>query len=499
MIMQIDGSNLTIDKVVRAARNYTEVELAPEARDKMNRSRDLIEEILAEKKVVYGVNTGFGQLSNVSVSEDEIDLLQYNLVVSCVTGVGNPFPEEVVRAMLLLRANSLAYGNSGVRPVVVETMLEMLNKKVHPHVPCKGSVGASGDLAPLSHLALVLMGRGKAYYDGQLLAGSEAMERAGIESVFLKAKEGLSLCNGTQAMTALGVMAVYDAEKLAYQADLFGALSAEALEAVPLAYDHKIHDIRPHPGQIETARNMRHLLEGSQIIEGAAGKSVQDAYSLRCIPQVHGASKDTINYVKTVIEREINAVTDNPLVFPETSEVLSGGNFHGQPIALVMDFLTIALAELANISHLRIERLTNPALSKGLPAFLVSKPGLNDGYMVAQYTAASLVSENKVLAHPASIDSIPTSASQEDHVSMGTTAARQCREVLENVQYVLAIEAICAAQGIDFRENKPSPRSQKVYEKIRSKVEFLSKDRELSADFEAMVTIIKDGLFLNGI
>lgn len=496
MIMQIDGSNLNIDKVVQVARNHTEVELLPEARDKMNRSRDLIEAILAEKKVVYGVNTGFGQLSDVSISEDEIDLLQYNLVVSCVTGVGDPYPEEVVRAMLLLRANSLAYGNSGVRPVVVETMLEMLNKRVHPHVPCKGSVGASGDLAPLSHLALVLMGRGKAFYDGQLLAGSEAMEKAGIDPVFLKAKEGLSLCNGTQAMTALGTLAVYDAEKLAYHADLFGALSAEALEAVPLAYDHKIHDIRPHPGQIETAGNMRDILKGSSIIEGAAGKSVQDAYSLRCIPQVHGASKDTINYVKTVIEREINAVTDNPLVFPETGEVISGGNFHGQPVALVMDFLTIALAELANISHLRIERLTNPALSRGLPAFLVDKCGLNDGYMVAQYTAASLVSENKVLAHPASVDSIPTSANQEDHVSMGTTAARQCREVLENVQYVLAIEAICGAQGIDFRENKPSPKSKKVYEIIRSKVEFLSKDKELSADFEAVVNIIKNESFL---
>ncbi len=496
MIMQIDGSNLTIDKVVRVARNHIEVELSPEARNKMIRSRELIESILAEKKVVYGVNTGFGQLSDVSINEDEIDLLQYNLVVSCVAGVGDPYPEEVVRAMLLLRANSLAYGNSGVRPVIVETMLEMLNRKVHPHVPCKGSVGASGDLAPLSHLALVLMGRGKAYYDGQLLTGSEAMERAGIEPVFLKAKEGLSLCNGTQAMTALGVLAVYDAEKLAYQADLLGALSAEALEAVPLAFDHKIHDIRPHPGQIETAGNMRDFLKGSQIIEGAAGKSVQDAYSLRCIPQVHGASKDAIGYVKTVIEREINAVTDNPLVFPETGEVLSGGNFHGQPVALVMDFLTIALAELANISHLRIERLTNPALSRGLPAFLVDKPGLNDGYMVAQYTAASLVSENKVLAHPASVDSIPTSANQEDHVSMGTTAARQCREVLENAQYVLAIEAICAAQGIDFRENRPSEKMQKLHNAIRSEVDYLDKDRELNEDFEKVVNMIRMGKFL---
>lgn len=496
MTVTIDGSSLTLEEVARVAREYKSVELDGEARTKMIQSRELIESILAEKKVVYGVNTGFGKLSNVSVSEDEIDLLQYNLVVSCVSGVGDPLPEEVVRAMLLLRANSLASGYSGIRPLLVETMLEMLNKKVHPVVPGKGSVGASGDLAPLSHLALVIIGRGEAWYGGERLPGAVAMQKAGIATVTLKAKEGLSLCNGTQAMTAIGALAVYDAEKLAHCADLFGALSAEALEAVPLAFDHKIHAIRPHPGQVQTAENMRDLLSGSQIIEEADHGRVQDAYSLRCIPQVHGASKDTIAHVKQVIVREMNSVTDNPLVFPETGEVLSGGNFHGQPVALVMDFLAIALAELANISQLRTERLTNPALSMGLPAFLVEKSGLNDGYMMAQYTAAALVSENKVLSHPASVDSIPTSADQEDHVSMGTIAARKCREVLENTQYVLAIEAICACQGIDFRSKKPSPKSQKVYEVIRSKVDFLSEDKELSADFEAVVKLIREeGLF----
>lgn len=496
MTVTIDGSSLTLEEVARVAREYKSVELDGDARTKMVKSRELIESILAEKKVVYGVNTGFGKLSNVSVSEDEIDLLQYNLVVSCVSGVGDPLPEEVVRAMLLLRANSLASGYSGIRPLLVETMLEMLNKKVHPVVPGKGSVGASGDLAPLSHLALVIIGRGEAWYGGERLPGAVAMQKAGIATVTLKAKEGLSLCNGTQAMTAIGALAVYDAEKLAHCADLFGALSAEALEAVPLAFDHKIHAIRPHPGQVQTAENMRDLLSGSQIIEEADHGRVQDAYSLRCIPQVHGASKDTIAHVKQVIVREMNSVTDNPLVFPETGEVLSGGNFHGQPVALVMDFLAIALSELANISQLRTERLTNPALSMGLPAFLVEKSGLNDGYMMAQYTAAALVSENKVLSHPASVDSIPTSADQEDHVSMGTIAARKCREVLENTQYVLAIEAICACQGIDFRSKKPSPKLQKVYETIRSKVDFLSEDKELSADFEAVVKLIKNEKFI---
>ena len=385
MTVNINGNTLSLEQVIIVARHYAEVELAAEAHANIIRSRALIEQILAEKKVVYGVNTGFGLLSNVSISDDEIDQLQYNLVVSCVAGVGEPFPEEVVRAMLLLRANSLSSGYSGVRPIIVETMLAMLNKGVHPVVPQKGSVGASGDLAPLAHLALVLIGRGEAWYKGRLLPGEEAMKQAGIVPVVLKAKEGLSLCNGTQAMTAVGALAVYDALKIARYADLFGALSAEALEAVLLAFDHKIQDIRPHPGQVETAANLRELLKESEILANPSISRVQDAYSLRCMPQVHGASKDAIEYVRQVIEREINAVTDNPLVFPETGEVLSGGNFHGQPVALALDFLAIALSELANISQLRTERLTNPALSMGLPAFLVEKSGLNDGFMVAQY------------------------------------------------------------------------------------------------------------------
>jgi histidine ammonia-lyase len=475
---------------------YEKVEIAEEAYAEMNRSRSVIETILSENKVVYGVNTGFGQLSNVSIPENQLDQLQYNLILSNCTGVGQPFPEEVVRAMILLRANSLVTGNSGIRPLVVEAFLEMLNKKVHPVVPQKGSVGASGDLAPLSHLVLVLLGRGQANYEGELLPGGEALKKAGITPIVLKAKEGLSLCNGTQAMTAVGVLAVHDAMNLALNADIIGALSAEALEAVLDAFDQKIHDIRPHPGQIETAYNMRKLLDGSEILSNPTHSRVQDAYSLRCIPQVHGASKDAIKYAKNVIEIEINSVTDNPLVFSDTGEVLSGGNFHGQPVALAMDFLAIALSELANISERRTERLVNPALSMGLPAFLIAKVGLHDGFMVAQYTAASLVSENKILSHPASVDSIPTSANQEDHVSMGTTAARKCREVLENVRYVLAIEAICACQGIDFRGKKPAPRLQKVHETLRKKVSHLSEDRELYIDFNKVVQMIGNEEFL---
>jgi len=496
MTVMINGNSLSLEQVVSVARCYEKVVLDPEALEKIKKSRSLIERILAEKKVVYGVNTGFGLLSNVSISDDEIEQLQYNLVVSCVAGVGEPFAEEVVRAMLLLRANSLASGYSGVRPVIIDTMLEMLNKGVHPVVPQKGSVGASGDLAPLAHLSLVLMGRGEAWYEGKMLPGAEAMKKAGIAPVVLKAKEGLSLCNGTQAMTAVGSLAVYDATKAVQHADLCGALSAEALEAVMIAFDHKIHAIRHHPGQVKTAQNLRELLQDSEILANPSSNRVQDAYSLRCMPQVHGASRDAIDYVKQVIEREINSVTDNPLVFFETGEVLSGGNFHGQPVALALDFLAIALAELANISQLRIERMTNPALSMGLPAFLVEKSGLNDGFMVAQYTAAALVSENKILAHPASVDSIPTSADQEDHVSMGTTAARKCREILENLYYVLAIEAICACQGIDFRKKKPSSRLQPVYHKIREKVSFMAVDREMNTDFEAVVAMIKENALL---
>jgi histidine ammonia-lyase len=491
MPIQINGKNLTIEDVVKVARNYEKVEISREAYEQMKKSRLVVEKMVANEEIVYGITTGFGKFANVSISSDELEQLQENLILCNTAGVGTPFSEEVVRGMMLLRANSLVRGNSGIRSEVVETLLEMLNKKVHPIVPQKGSVGASGDLAPLSHMVLVLIGKGEAYYNGEILPGAVAMEKAGIKPVKLKAKEGLSLCNGTQAMTSVAALAVYDAINLAKIADIAGALSAEALEAIKDAFDHKIHDIRPHSGQIETAKNLRMLLDGSEIIDSANHCRIQDAYALRCMPQVHGASKDAINYIKGVIETEINSVTDNPLVFPEEEIVLSGGNFHGQPVALVMDFLGIALSELANISERRTERLNNPALSNGLPAFLVKRGGINCGFMIAQYTAASLVSENKVLAHPASVDSIPTSANQEDHVSMGTTAARKAREILENAQNVIAIELLCAAQGIDLRDKKPAPRTYKVYNMIRERVNKLEDDRELYPDINEIVKLIK--------
>ena len=496
MPFQINGTNLTIEMVVQVARNFEEVSIAPQAYELMEKSRNLVEKMVINNEIVYGITTGFGKFANVSISNGQLDQLQENLILCNTAGVGDPFAEEVVRAMMLLRANSLVKGNSGIRPLVVERLLEMLNKKVHPIVPEKGSVGASGDLAPLSHMVLVLLGKGEAYYNGQLMPGKTAMEKAGIEPVRLKAKEGLSLCNGTQAMAALGALAVYDAINIAEIADIAGALSAEALEAIVSAFDPRIHEIRPHSGQIETAKNLRKLLEGSKILHTSDHCRVQDAYTLRCMPQVHGASKDAINYVKGVIETEINSVTDNPLVFPEEEDVLSGGNFHGQPLALAMDFLGIALSELANISERRTERLTNPALSGGLPAFLTEKGGINCGFMIAQYTAASLVSENKVLAHPASVDSIPTSASQEDHVSMGTIAARKARSILENVQNVLAIELLCACQGIDFRQADPAPRTYAAYKMLRERVSKLEDDRELYPDINQAVNLIKEGKFI---
>lgn len=495
----IDGRNLTFGDVVRVARDLEYVTIADECYDAMRLSRTVIEDCVRRGDPVYGVNTGFGKFSSVVIANDDVERLQRNLVVSCCTGVGDSFPAEVVRAMLLLRANSLIIGRSGIRPLVVEGLVQLLNKQVDPVVPRKGSVGSSGDLAPLAHMVLVLLGGGEAFYDGERLPGAQALARAGIEPVILEAKEGLSLVNGTQAMTACAALAVWDARRLAETADLVGAMSAQALEAVPAAFDARLHESRPHPGQALVAKNLRRHLEGADLVAGAEHGRVQDAYSLRCMPQVHGASRDAIGYVQSVVEIEMNSVTDNPLVFSEEGDVLSGGNFHGQPIALVMDFLGIALAELADISERRIERLVNPALSGGLPAFLVRDGGLNDGFMVAQYTAAALVSENKSLAHPASVDSIPTSANQEDHVSMGTIAARQARDIIENAQYVLAIEAICACQGIELRDRAPSVGVARVCHLIRTSVAFLNGDRELSPDIEQVRRLVASGALLGAL
>ena len=496
MTVRIDGRSLRLDDVVRVAREGETVEIADEGYASMERSRAVIDDCLRRGDAVYGVNTGFGKFHDVSIGGADLDLLQRHLVLSCCVGVGEPFPAEVVRAMLLLKVNALAAGESGVRPLLAEGLLEMLNRGVHPVVPQKGSVGASGDLAPLAHLVLVLMGGGEAVFEGEHMGGARALREAGIHPVELRAKEGLALCNGTQAMTAVAALAVHDAGRLADIADVAGALSAEALQAVDAAFDERIHRSRPHAGQLACARNLRTLLAGSPAVDGATHDRVQDAYALRCMPQVHGASRDAIAYVRGVVGTEIDSVTDNPLVYSDEGVVLSGGNFHGQPIALAMDFLGIALAEIGSISERRIERLVNPALSMGLPAFLTAEGGLNDGLMVAQYTAAALVSENKVLAHPASVDSIPTSSNQEDHVSMGTIAARHAREILENVQMVLAVELLCACQGIDLRRVAPGPRTGTAYALVRERVAMLHDDRELHGDLARLAELVRSGALL---
>lgn len=497
-VIEIDGNSLTIEDVIMVARHSTQVMLSQDGIAKMERSYQMVRLLIEDKKVVYGITTGFGKFSNVVINNDQTEQLQKNLIMSHATGVGNPFPVEIVRGIMLLRANALAKGYSGIRSGVVKTLLEMLNKGVHPVIPEKGSVGSSGDLAPLSHMVLVMLGMGEAFYQDVRMPGKVAMEKADIPVVQLQAKEGLALINGTQVMTAIGTLLSYDAGQLVMTADIIGALSFEALEGIPAAFDAKIQQVRPHKGQIRSAATLREMLSGSKILAQADHGRVQDGYSLRCMPQVHGASRDAIEYVKSVVKVEINSVTDNPLLFPEEGEVISGGNFHGQPLALAMDFLGIALSELANISERRIERLVNPNLS-GLPAFLTEKGGLNSGYMITQYTAASLVSENKILAHPASVDSIPTSANQEDHVSMGTTAARKARNILENVQYVMAIELLCALQGIDLRGGTPGKGTKIAHQVARMRIPKLKEDRIAYLDIEKSFHIIKENLLVDSL
>lgn len=482
----INGSGLTVFDVVAVAREFATVEVSAESRMKMQKSREYVEALIQKEEPVYGINTGFGDFSKIRIAEEELEELQKNLIISHAVGVGEPYAIEIVRAMMLLRVNALSSGFSGIRPEVVETLVKMLNKKVHPVIPQQGSLGASGDLIPLAHMALPIIGRGEAYYEGEILSGQEAMKRAGIPVCTLAAKEGLALINGTQAMAAVGSLAYYDALMLSKIADITGALTIEALSGLLEAFDEKVQAVRPHKGQKQVAANIRNLLQDSPIIKAAKGTRVQDAYALRCIPQVHGAVRDALRYVGEALSTEINSVTDNPILFIEEDEVISGGNFHGEPLALAFDFLGIAVAELASISERRLERLVNPALSQGLPAFLANNGGLNSGFMIIQYGAASLVSENKVYAHPASVDSIPSSANQEDHVSMGTTAARKARKIVENSYHVLAYELMAAALGIDFRNGEQGMVTKKIHDKIRSFIPFLEKDRELRNDVKAM-------------
>ena len=504
----VDGETLTIEDVASVARQNVKVEIPKKTKDKVRRCRRFLERLVKEKRVVYGVTTGFGALANISVPSKDMKKLQSNLIRSHSTGVGKPVDRDIVRAMMLLRVNTLAKGNSGIRLETLETLVEMLNKGVHPIIPEKGSVGASGDLAPLSHMTLVLMGEGRAEYQGRLMSGRKAMEKAGIRPVKLGVKEGVALNNGTQFMTAIAALAIYDAERLVEAAEVAAALSLEALGGISDAFDERIHRARPHEGQIATAQNIRLLTAGSKLItsgEKAAeeGKYPQDPYCLRCTPQILGAVRDVLAYVRRVIETEINSATDNPLVFAEDELCLSGGNFHGQPVALAMDVLGTALATVGNIAERRIARLIDENLSRGLPAFLISekaKKGVQSGFMAVQYTAAALASENKVLAHPASVDSIPTSANFEDFVSMGSAAARKAVEILHNVEYIVAIELLCAAQGADFRgPNKLGKGTKAAYSLIRKRVAPLKEDRVMHKDIEAVRQLIRSGELTNAV
>jgi histidine ammonia-lyase len=474
----LTGKDLTVEDVVTVARKNRKVLLSNQAIKQIEKARNVVEEVVKKKKIVYGITTGFGAFRNKVISEEDVEKLQENLILSHSTGVGNPFPEEVVRATLLIRANALSKGNSGVRVEVVQTLIEMLNKGVHPVIPEKGSVGSSGDLAPMSHLSLVMIGKGEAFYKGKRLSGAEVLKKANITPLKLKAKEGLALINGTSVMTGVGVLAIHDAERLCEEADKNGALAIEALRGTPRAFNRNIHEVRPHQGQMVSAENISKLLKGSNMVDW---EKVQDQYSLRCIPQVHGTVRDAVNYVKEKIEIEINSATDNPLIFPEDPKnlVISGGNFHGEPIAIAMDLLGIAVAELANIADRRLASMLDPNHNGELPAFLIPNGGLNSGLMILQYTTAALVSENKILAHPASVDSIPTSANTEDHVSMGTIAARKAADIVNNTRIVLAIERIGACQAIEFRLKEKlalAKETEKIYQETRKVVPFFEKD-----------------------
>ncbi|MDR3586553.1 MAG: histidine ammonia-lyase [Desulfosporosinus sp.] len=492
----LDGETLTLEQVVAVARYGAQVDLHLVAKEKVLRSRDYVDQLIEDNQLVYGITTGFGMFSNVVISKDDAKKLQRNLIMSHSTGVGEPLAPEIVRAILLLRANALAKGFSGIRLSTLETLIEVLNSGIVPVVPEKGSLGASGDLAPLSHMVLVLLGEGEAFYKGRRMSGREALAQAKIVPVVLEGKEGLALINGTQVMTAIAALAIWDAEILWESANITAALSLEALEGILEAFDPKIHVVRPHTGQINVAKQIRLLTEGSTFVAGERHQKVQDAYSFRCVAQVHGPSGDAVAYVKKVVEIEINSATDNPLIFPDEKQVLSGGNFHGQPIALAMDFLSIAVAELANIAERRVERMVNPNLS-GLPAFLTPNGGLNSGFMIVQYSAASLVSENKTLAHPASVDSIPSSGNQEDHVSMGTIAARKARTIIENTAHVLAMELLTACQAVDLRVGKEDLKlgkgSEGAYQLLRSKVSTLGEDRVMYPDIQLAKVLVSSG------
>lgn len=496
MTLELDGLNLTFADVYNVSykTDIFPVKIKASSLEKMKLSRELVLSIVDGDKPVYGINTGFGALSEMHIPKEKLKDLQYNLIRSHCTGVGKPFDIPTARAIMLTRANCLTRGNSGINPELVQLILEFINKDITPVIPCKGSVGASGDLAPLAHLALSLIGEGEVFYKDERMQSSEALKAEGLTPGVLGPKDGLALINGTAVISALGCLALRKSQILLETSDIIASLTLEGLRGTTKAYNIKIHELKPQPGQLECARNLNRLLTESEIMNSHkdCGK-VQDPYSLRCIPQVHGASRQGFNHAREVIEIEINSVTDNPLVFPETGEVLSGGNFHGQAPAFALDYLAMAIAELGNISERRVEKMMNPIFSN-LPAFLAKDSGLNSGLMIAHVTSAALASENKYLCHPASIDSIPTSTDKEDHVSMGVTSARKLLEVLDNVSNSLAIELLCASQAIEFlRPMKSNPALESVMTLVRKFVEPIDQDRVFSHDIESLQVIVDNG------
>jgi len=492
--MKLGKQLLNFEDIFEAVDRKINFEIDLQALKNLKKKRNKIEKLIEEGKIMYGINTGFGALRTKSIARSDLSKLQKNLILSHSVGIGKPIPQEIVKIIMILMINSLAKGFSGISPFTLNILLEMLNKDVIPVVPEKGSVGSSGDLAPSAHIVLVMLGKGEAYYKGTVINGKKALDKAGIKPVKLKAKEGLALINNTHTMTAYSIYVLNLSQKIKEAADIAAALSAQALRATDKAFDKRIHDIKQHKGQIYVAKNMRALLEGSTMLDK---NRVQDQYSIRCVPQVHGAIRDAIEYVSDKVNIEINSVTDNPLIFDseKTTEIISGGNFHGEPIAIAMDILKIALSEYANISDRRIFSLLDESHNFGLPAFLVKEPGLNSGMMILQYTTAALVSENKILTHPASVDSIPTSANIEDHVSMGTIASRKAFEVAENVLSVLAIEIFIACQAIDFRieDFHLGERTEKTYKKIRKEIPFFESDAEYMPYVDKIIDMIRKG------
>ncbi len=497
-MLALNGQSLTLEQIAEVAQGRLQVTLADEARERMSASRRIVEDITSSGRIVYGVNTGFGKLSDVHIPASELRELQLNLVRSHACGVGRALSEEETRAMLLLRANVLACGMSGARPVILDTLLAMLERGVHPLIPEKGSVGASGDLAPLAHLSLAVIGEGVCIFQGEKMESAEALRRVGIEPVQLEAKEGLALLNGTQAMGAVGGLALHRALILTRTADVAGAMSLEALRGTPVAFDERIHQARPHKGQTDTAAHLRALLAESEIRDSHLENDprVQDAYSLRCMPQVHGAVRGALHHARETVEIETGSATDNPLVFLEGEDVLSGGNFHGAPVALALDYAAIAVTDLMSISERRIDHLVNPMQNEGLPPFLTAHAGTSSGFMMTQVTAVALLNEAKVLAHPASIDNVPTDGGKEDHVSMGMTAATKLRTIVENAEYVLAIELLAAAEGLEYRAPlKAGKGARKAHEIVRQHAGRLEQDRALSDDIQRIAAAIRRGEF----